>query len=578
MLNYKLIGENNYYSNDIKKEILKNRGINNIDKFLNLDDSVVTNPLKFKNMDRAIKCLLYHINKKSTIYIYEDADPDGLTSSTLLYNYLKDIDENINIKYIIHNHRIHGIKLKEIQPYLSDMDLLIVPDAGSDNYKECKILRKLKIDAIILDHHSVEHECQNAIVVNNQLSKLSQNLCGVAMTYKFCKALDDELWEDKADNYLDLVALGLISDMMSLRDLEVQYYIRQGLNKIKNKGFSAILDAQSYSMNNEINPTAIAFYITPMINAVFRLGNKEEYTLLFKSFANINDKTFIYEPKRGKNKGQEIEENIYQHVARICMSLNGKRKRLSDKMIKEVDNKINLENKILTIDVGKEFGEKGMARLVANGLQRKYNKPTIAYYESNDKKFKGSMASNTGDFKDRLNNTSLFEFVAGHQNASGLEIKRDKIKVLNTELEEEFKNEIFEQQYDIDFLIPFNDFNNIGGDVIEDVMSLNDYFGRKFESPYILITNLCVDIKNVELLGTKKNTIKINSDEVSFLKFKSNEEEYNDLIDWKDTINLNVLGRCSINEYNGGRYPQIIIEEWEILDSQDESNEEELEW
>lgn len=577
-MKYKVIGENNYLSNDIRSEILKNRGINDINKFLNLDESIVTPPLKFKNMDKAVNCLMYHLNKKHTIYIYEDADFDGLSSSALLYNYLKDIDENINLKYIIHNRKVHGIKLKEIQPYLSDMDLLIIPDAASDNYRELKILRKLKIDVIILDHHSTKYECKNAIVVNNQLSQVSQNLCGVAMTYKFCKAVDDMLWEDKADNYLDLVATGLISDMMSLRDLEVQYYIREGLKKIRNKGLMAILDAQSYSMNNEINPISIAFYVTPLINAVFRLGSKEDYELMFKSFANINNETFIYEPKRGKHKGEQIEESIYEHVARTCVSFNGKRKRLSEKMLKSLNDKINIKNKILTIDIGQEFGEKGMTRLVANGLQRKYNKPTIAYYTAKDAKIKGSMAANTGDFQDRLNKTDLFEFVAGHQDASGLEIKKDKLKVLSENLEKEFGNEIFQKEYNIDFAIPFDDFNNIGGDIIEDIISLNDYFGRNFESPYVLITNICVDVKNVELLGTKKNTIKISSDEVSFIKFKSDEEEYSNLVDWKDTINLNVLGRCSINEYDGGRYPQIIVEDWEVLDSQDENNEEELEW
>lgn len=566
-MKYNLIGDNNYNSNDIRYEILKNRGITDIDKFLNLDEKVVTSPYLFKNMDRAVKCLSKHIRKQSNIYILVDSDPDGLTSSALLYDYLNSSFDDIKLNYIVHNGRIHGIKINEIQSSLHNMDLLIVPDAGSGDYKEHKWLRKIGIDIICLDHHDVLHESVKAIVVNNQLSKVSKNLSGVGMTYKFCKALDDELWQDKADDYLDLVSLGLISDMMLLNDLEVQFYVRKGLEKIKNKGFEEIINAQSFSMHNEINPTAISFYITPMINALFRLGKKEDYELLFKSFANIdNNKVFIYEPKRGKNKGKILEEDIHQNVARMCMSFNGKRKRLSEKMLKELNDKINTNTKILVIEIDKQFGENGMARLVANGFQRKYNKPTIAYYKSIDNKFKGSMAANTGDFKDRLNNTDLFEFVAGHQNASGLEIKKDKISCLSIELEKEFKNEIFEKLYDVDFIVPFDEFNEIGGDLIEDISVLNDYFGRGFESPYILIENISVDIKNVENLGAKKNTIKINSDEVSFLKFKSSENEYDELISWKDKVKLNILGRCSINEYDGGRYPQIIVEEWEVLD------------
>lgn len=99
--------------------------------------------------------------------------------------------------------------LDDLKDILPTIQLLILPDASSEQFKEHKIVKEMGIDIIIIDHHSVKDYSDNAIVVNNQLSKISTNLSGVGMTYKFCKALDEELWEDKADNYLDLVAVGL---------------------------------------------------------------------------------------------------------------------------------------------------------------------------------------------------------------------------------------------------------------------------------------------------------------------------------------------------------------------------------
>ena len=242
-MKYKVIGKNNYNATNLLYEILGNRGIKDINKFLNIDDSIVTNPLDFKNMDIAIKCLLEHLEKESNILIIIDSDFDGISSSSLPYNYIKDIYPNANLFFQNHIKKTHGIMLEDLKDVLPTIKLLILPDASSEQFKEHKIVKDMGIDIIILDHHSVKDYSANAIVVNNQLSKISTNLSGVGMTYKFCKALDEELWEDKADKYLDLVATGLLADYMDTKDLEVQYYVRKGLSNIKSQSLKALIEA-----------------------------------------------------------------------------------------------------------------------------------------------------------------------------------------------------------------------------------------------------------------------------------------------------------------------------------------------
>lgn len=513
-------------------------------------------------MDIAVKCLLKHLEANSIIGMIVDADCDGVTATSLLYNYIKDIYPDSNLIFKNHGKKTHGIMIEDLKEMLSQIKLLIIPDASSEQFKEHKIIKDMGIDIIILDHHSVKDYSKNAIVVNNQLCGVSKNLSGVGVTYKFCKALDEELWEDKADKYLDLVAVGLIADYMNTKDLEVQYYIRKGLSNITSPALKALIEAQDFSLNGELNPIAIAFYIAPLINSVFRLGEIEDKDLMFKSFANIDiDEVFIYKPIRGKNKGEEIEETIHQNCARMCISYNGKRKRLSEKLIKPVEDQINLENKIICVKVDKEESE-GMSGLLANSLLGKYAKPSIVYSINTKGEIKGSMRANTGNFKDKLQETGLFVFVAGHQDAAGIQIKEKFLNDIDKKLNEFFANETFEKVYEVDFAIPFDE---ISFEFIKDICDLRYIYSTNIQEPLIYIQNVKVPVNCVNILGEKKTTIKIETEEVDFIKFKTNEETYSNMVDWKDEVTLNIIGRASINEFNGQMTGQIMVEDWEVI-------------
>ena len=213
-MRYKLIGVNDYLIDPIKT-ILNNRGITDIEKFLNLDESVVNDWRLLKNIEKAIDCLLTHIKAKSNIFVQVDSDADGYTSSAILINYLKSIFPNINIKWELQEGKEHGIILDKVP---SETNLVIVPDSGSNQYEIHSALKKRGIDVIVLDHHECEKESEDAIVVNNQLSPEypNKNFSGAGIVYKFCKAIDEHLGINKADHFLDLVAVGNIADIPAI--------------------------------------------------------------------------------------------------------------------------------------------------------------------------------------------------------------------------------------------------------------------------------------------------------------------------------------------------------------------------
>lgn len=287
-MKYKLI-ENSL--NDIHnpiKTVLQNRGIQDVDTYMHLNDNVINDYHLLENIDKAVECLINHIENNSKIQIIVDPDVDGNTSSAILYMYLKQLDCNININYIIHQHKEHGLS-KDIK-IDRNTDLIILPDSGTNDVEQCKELKENGKDIIILDHHICDRSepyttDYYAIVVNNQMCEYpNKELSGVGIVYKFLKAIDDYTWSNYADNYLDLVALGNIADVMDIKSYETKKLIDIGLYNINNKLLQAFIDKQSYSMGNTVNIINLQFYVIPLINALIRIGTYDEKELLFKAF------------------------------------------------------------------------------------------------------------------------------------------------------------------------------------------------------------------------------------------------------------------------------------------------------
>lgn len=229
------------------------------------------------------------------------------------YKIYKKVKPEANITYSLHTQKQHGISEDITIP--EDIDLLIVPDAGSNDVNQCKGLDENGIDVIVLDHHICDKKNPYAIVVNNQMCDYpNKNFCGGGIVYKFLKAVDDELWENYADDFLDMVALSNISDVMDMREFETRYYVNAGLNKIRSKVFKALIDKQSYSMKDVVNIISVQFYVTPILNAMIRVGNQDDKDLLFRAFIETDEvfkyKNVVLQKKQTRIYTQEQQDFV----------------------------------------------------------------------------------------------------------------------------------------------------------------------------------------------------------------------------------------------------------------------------
>ena len=195
------------------RQVLHNRGIEDISNYLNagMEDISPPEALGEEVLKQGAKCLISHISAQDKILVVVDADCDGYTSSAILINYLHDLFPSFveeNLEWYIHESKQHG--LSDCIDVAREYDMAILPDASSNDYTFHKELKENNIDILILDHHEAEHISEDAIVINNQLSNYSnKELSGAGVTWQFCRYLDKINQTNYAQDYLDLVALGL---------------------------------------------------------------------------------------------------------------------------------------------------------------------------------------------------------------------------------------------------------------------------------------------------------------------------------------------------------------------------------
>lgn len=426
------------------EELLIDRGViprNNEEYCSKFFYPTKNNLLDYKLLDNiaaAADLLEFHLKKGSKIYLIVDCDVDGFTSSAILYNYIeknyRKKYHNYTIEYHIPEGKEHGLatlmnNLSESKKY----DLILIPDAGSNDIEECKILKEMGYDIIIWDHHLMSQNNNNAIIVNNQFSNNYSNkdLSGVGVVYKFLQLLDDRNRRRDADNYLDLVAVGETSDMVNLNTLENRFITNRGLSNLTSLGIRELIKQQAYSLfgckseevteqflnNISLTPLQVAFYISPLINALIRVGTQREKEILFQSFIHGNE--IVQSTKKGH---RDELETIATQSARNCINARSRQNKEKERVLELLDIQIieNCldENKILILNADDLDTSNTLTGLCAMGVAAKYKKPVILGRTTPDGQFlKGSIRgqnnSELKDFRQFLLNSNLIEYVEG---------------------------------------------------------------------------------------------------------------------------------------------------------------------
>ena len=551
------------------KQLLSDYEIKEIENFLSPTEDSLQSWEDLINIDSGIQKVKETINDNSSYAIIADCDCDGITSFAILYQYLKRLNPNKQIDFYIHEGKQHG--LEDIHKQLLDKEYSIVfcPDSGSNDGIYAKLLNT---SVIVIDHHILEDTSEfpkNMIIINNQNSPNyhNKNLSGAGMVWQFCRGLDFYYGNNWAYDYIDLAAVGICGDMMSGKEIENQYIWKVGFSNIRNFFLKSIIEKQSYSMNGKINPTTIAFYIVPLINAMIRVGTQEEKRRLYSAF--IDGEKLIESNKRGA-KGT-LEKAAIESI-RECTNAKAKQNRLLDAAVEKMEIKIHkydlLENKVIIIKLDEEDSfPSELNGLLAMKISAKYKKPTLVLRENKDGILKGSARGvNNGplvSLKNYLSSTGLFDYCTGHDEAFGAAIDKRKLEQFYNISNEELKDLSFgEDCFEVNFIRAAAD-RDIA-DIIFEVNKYEDIWSQGVAEPRLYIHDININKSDIQIMGKNKDTVKFNKFGVDYIKFHA-EDFINDIQQYNE-IKLEIVGKGNINEWMGNTSPQILIEGYEVSD------------
>jgi len=564
-------------------ELLMERGLTKeeLEYFLKVpNDSKLQAPNCLNNIDAGAALfddMVRSLGEKERIIVVVDSDVDGFTSAAIFGQYLRKHNEKVQIDYILHKGKGHGLsdtiediyKLYDENP---NIKYVILPDSSSNDYEYHERLYNDNIKCLILDHHIVEPDTQfseGAVIINNQLSDeyINKDLCGAGVTWQFCRFMDNFYDTHYADEFIDLAALGIVSDMMSMLSLENRYIVHTGLNRINNYFFKALCEKQSFSMGGKVTPITIAFYITPLINAMIRAGAEDEKQRCFQAF--VDGHAMVESHKRGA-KG--TFEEVAIESARECTNARAKQNRILDKAVEELEIKIHkydlLENKILFVRLDNEDFPPELNGLTAMKLAAKYQKPTIVARLNDEGEIKGSSRglndSELTSFKNFMDESGYFTFTAGHDNACGIGILDKNLAAFHEYANKKLADIDFgETWYEVNFerIAADSDIK----DLIVDIAEHEDIWGQHNNEPLIHIKDINITKNDIRIMGKNQDTVKIEKFGIAYMKFHA-KDFIKELSQYNKEMKLEIVGRANLNEWMGNYTPQIFITNYQIED------------
>lgn len=584
---------------DLLEVLLEMRGVENPQGFLHLTPSVLKDPMSFRNMGEAVEMLHKHMMNNSNIHIIMDSDNDGLTSATATYGYIQRYS-GIECTYDAHEAKQHGLYREVVERIPWETNLLIIPDASSDS-KSLRCIKELVeegLDVLVLDHHEISDDWEaingvyedkgKAILVNNQDGSYGNTtLSGVGVVFKLLMAMDELHPSNNVDamEFLGLTALGMVSDLMDCRNHETRFLINSGLKYVAQDSelLKAIVDRNSYAIKDNVTISALGWKISPILNACFRQGNRDDKLLMLEAMIGVGmDRTFMHTPSRATldNPNKEpIEENFVAHVLRRLETLkreqDKQKKESSQALIDEIENSELKDSKIIIIDT-KGLINPTHSGLTANELAKKYQRPVLLLTDNGSDYYGGS-----GRNYDKFEISNLNAFVEssglaqanGHEQAFGIMLKKDDLEEFKAYCNEQLKDVDIRPITHVDFEIPIQ---RLKERHINKVGEWQDMWGGKgMESPLFAIVGIQIDSVEIKKIkNLMKFEVKQGGETITFVRPRTSEDFYNELIheptgrnvgrsgqSGNKKLDITVIGKFTINEYNNRQQPQIEIVE-----------------
>lgn len=398
--------------------LLASRGITQEDKIRALfnTSNELIDPYLLPDMDIAVERIGIALDSGEKIAVFGDFDADGVTSTALLYLYLKSAGAEVIYYIPDRNTEGYGLNCGAIDKFSSDgISLIITVDNGISAFREVAYANEKNIDVVITDHHMQNDALPEAVAIVNPHRTDSEceytDWAGVGVTFKLVCALDGNE-EEMLNLYSDLVAIGTVADIVSTLG-ENRILINEGLKSINNTGRIGIAALKGVAGVTDKTLTSgdIAFVLSPRLNAAGRMGSAMRAVKLLIS-DDTDEAISLAEDINASNAERiEVENKIFAQAESL----------LSE------NEEMNLSRVLVICSKGWNNGVSG---IVASKIVEKYGKPCIIIADNgNDEVLKGSCRSLNGFsiFDALVATESMLEQFGGHTLAAGLSVKRKNV-------------------------------------------------------------------------------------------------------------------------------------------------------
>ncbi len=514
----------------------------------------LSDPLLLPDIEDAIEKILNSSDEGEKVTIYGDYDADGITSTAVLYHFLKNIMD-MDVDYYIPDRLTEGYGMsEEAVEYIAGKGtkLIITVDCGITSIKEIEKAHEMGMEVIVTDHHRCGETLPSCAAVVNPLREDSyfpcKNLAGVGVVFKLISAIGSTIGiQDEVLDYLPLVALGTIGDSMPLTG-DNRIFVKHGLKYMQHGiwvGISKLIEQANnkYQNGKSLQSTYIAYNIIPKINAAGRMGDAQRALCLLLCEDPDTAEEMAIELNKENIKRQELEAKTTQEA---LLPENIK--------TKECDS--------VVISVGSNWHH-GVIGIVASRLMEKFNKPCIVLTaeEEGSTCVRGSARSVEG-FNIHKALTQASEYITkfgGHEMAAGLTMDINNIPGLIECLNRYGKDEQTYCDkpafYNIDaFLSPEElTVENAG------CLKILEPYGQGNEKPFFCTHNL--KISSCSKIGNDKH-LRINfltpaGNEITGVAF--NAGPYCSLMGRLNIVS--VLYRLEINEWQNNESVSLVVED-----------------
>ena len=552
----------NFFLDEITSKLLSIRKIkkDHIKSFLNPSiKNFLPNPNNLIDMKKSTLRTISAIKDKEKIGIFGDYDVDGATSTALLGNFFSKLKMEYEIYIPDRKNEGYGPSVKSFEELIDNgTKLIFTVDCGTLSFEAIDYAKKRNIDVIVLDHHQSEVKLPNAysIVNPNRFDDESnlQYLCAAGVSFMFLVSLNRELrtnnWfinnkinEPNLINYLDLVSLGTVCDVVPLVGLN-RAIVKQGLKVIKSKrnlGLKTLLDICKIETKPSIYH--LGYMLGPRINAGGRVGKcSHGANLLLNS-----------DPKEAFKLASELDQ------------FNKERQLLEKDLLQKILNETkDYSNDPVLVLSGKNWHE-GIIGIVAARLKDKFNKPVIII-SIEDNIGKASARSIVGFDIGSLIIAATQEKIllkgGGHKMAGGFSIFVENI--------EKFKKFIFRKFKNINEDLTSKKPLLLDSIISPSALNLDFYnkintlapFGSGNPEPKFIIEDL--KTINGKIVGEKHiKSVLIGKDGASIktISFNALENGLGAYLIKKNNKIFNIAGKLSLNEWKGQSNVEFIIDD-----------------